>query len=1850
MVGDTALPATRRTTRKSISAMERDNATVDLGAGTTLADNRKKSKSRSKSMGPGGLDALKAGSGNRRVSLAGPPRPLPRSILKPTMPLAEIPGYKPRHSYAPGPPGTENQPNLLSGDDSGSSGTKVALRTEEEQQAAAREREDRERAALEKEIKDRREARRKSLANRRVSFAAEATLHTFHEVEYMQDSTTSTDSTRRASSAAAAPESAPQGEHSDPDVSDTPSTPPDQVEDTVSESPEDQRHLHQRNRRRSSGVPSANDFDGQDDNTIASTVYDSDSDEGDDVAEVQTEASGSDSDSDSDGTMMTMEAEEMTSASLASTRYGDEADNTASSLDGALREAARRAVDQAREPDEDEEVISGFKGWGRKAREQREAAVSAQEPSSDEEAPSSPLKSSPDKLGVDEGTEMEMEMDMTNAVGGIIEQIIPSSPDQAGQEDMSMDVTNVYGGILPQLAPQSYDDGSAQDEQTMQFTTAIGGIQRPPSSDEDAELPSDEDMSMELTTVMGRVLGAKNNHLRQSFQSSSSPMKDPADDDGLVETTMDVTKGIGRILPRNKEDDYVGAADDTTTTTTGMELTAAVGGIAKPVSPADRTIAKKLMEQEADQPEMATTPNLIPMKSPPKQPSVGAVSENSPSLSGFSGNKLRRSNGLLFPTTPKSPTKSASPASQRKTRSQGPASPASSRSPARSTTRTPSPKRPGSPLRNQSPQAKATPSFRSPARPSSSLFQRDSTTGSRTPLVILTPQRPKLSGVGVDRSGIGSPRVTELLGRRSSIGDTAATFSPVQLPQHRKAVAFEDPRIMEEEIDRERRDDQDRESGRSILEKEADDITSSLKEMIQGLSPKKNPLKGRKSLHVGSARGLLGKRPSELEDDSDAEVQDGVKRLKGHQGSPVKNIRLQQPPSKAETTGSRPIFPSSRVSDAAENETSTPTTAPSPLKATTPKEQGRFKNVENDQPTATFTFHATPLADLADLQPPDDDEDRIHLQDFLNLTSIRFMELTTTKRRHTILPSTRENSLSEDKDSPSLEKCVVAGACTVPMLELFQHSCRELKKYISEGRKIVREIETETFQENPPLFREYMTASPDFKNLMDNQFKNVKTNARLLSKAMWYDWRMKLQDGLREGLVKIAEGMNADDQLLERQQKLLSSVLPAMMKQLDVLTRECENLEAVASELEDCDPQELEAARADLAAVEDDIEAKNHEIAQLREQFRASEESVRQLSEQKQRYNADIKGAERIREECRGWSSTEIRSLKSKVDAIEKQHGWAITGVVGTVVSMSYRHEIELVFDSTSFRPGQQNSRIDLCYIAANRDRKAVPLTAEKEFCLECIRDHLRGLPHAKTKVGSMLGLVSRTWDRANALANQVYQLNLTFPTSAARTSDSAISISSSLLLAPLQTKVGVSLDVQSSVGVDGLEFIVSAQAAIVYGEQFNAGKMAEFLSSRIGDHVYYKLSPPDMIDEVVELLRRLMSILMAVYDVAYTLIYFVFATVIYGAGAVVLFLGWCAFCALVHSVGEQVPIKRYIDRRLRDGFLQKVKNMGYEELNMRARLINAGEDIKMRNEANNTILKEICDAEKFIMKKVRYYETEFNTNRYQIQPVVPGMFVPPHHVPAAPSPFAVVRWWLSQSYEVHRLECSIASFAAQLGENREKLRSLDEEHTSLKLGLSQIMARKRQVRQKPNLPNYEQMYRNFGAAIKTMRTLRHDLPLHKSTDVAIGRQEAAPSHPEWLVPPKRLRWWEWGLLAPGHAPPQVISLPDVGRWFAPATAPSPNQAPAAAYVVPVSVPVSSLPPLFGPPPPGPTVATAESLPPSGPSPAGPARPNTPPAAPTKSLSLADRLRDPTGVRARPPSPPASPRSYRSRF
>ncbi|PNP46302.1 hypothetical protein TGAMA5MH_02338 [Trichoderma gamsii] len=1418
--GEATLPPTRRA-RKSIGVhtelSRKENNTIDVGG--SLAASR---KSRSKSIGPGGLDALRQGTGNRRASLAVPTK-LPRSILKPSIsPLPEIPPLKSKAlrksvgASAPSIPEDE------------SSGSKVALKTEEEQQAAAKEREERER----------RDARRKSLANRRVSFAAEATLHTFHEVEYMQNRNAA-ESRRKSGSGLA-------NQNTDAPIS---------AED-------------QNAKGRRSSLATQNIIQSQVD-TPTSIIYSSDSEPADAVEEVATDEeeevedeNSSDSD---DGTLMSLETEDITGTTVASSRSIEDIEDE-STLDEALRFAARLAATQqlGEESDDGEEIIPSF-GWVKKANQQPSASASAGESKA---ASKSPLNRR--SIGRDEdGTEMDMDMDMdiTQAIGKIIKPSAAEEADNEPEQDVSMDVTRTFGGVLSNKendAPLESGevDGGAMEEATMELTTAVGGIRYPQLRDIDTDDDDgNEDMSMELTSVMGGLLARhqKENGAarRQTLNQTSKPDADDA--------TMDMTVGLGNILSNaqnsvvnNKADDVEGDDDATTgmDVTMSMDFTTAIGGIIKNTS---RAFRKSLFGTKANEPENSQQPmptaesQVLDEQNTPVQKSSTRLFESpGAELQVTRGAKLfqhatpqaRKEQPLIdFATTPVTPNLSKTPKLSKipifsttpKT-----ATPKSSRMPrqAASSEKAQTPTSQSRVLRSSARSSTSQRASRTPSpvktTPRAATKSTPKSAAKSTPQKSSTPRR--LSGLGADRTGLGSPQVAAIFDRRESLSDSASIFVP-----GKRTVAFDEPKVSAAANDESDEGSQPR-LGRPEPQTDRD-ATLNLREMIDSMSPKRNPLRGRKSLHIGSARGLLGKRPLESDDEEEAEENDGVKRLKGREGSPVKNVRLQLPPSKEETTGR--LRRSSRLSFDFAGRTSQSAFS-SPVKG------GKFLGAARENQTVhDVQIHQPPMETV--------EEGRMHLQDFLDLTSIRFMELTTTKRRHTIAPRTSQSGILPDgEDDRSLERCVVAGACTVPMLELYQHSCRELKKYISEGRRIVKEIETETFEDNPPLFQEYISATPEVKALMDNQFKNVRTHSRHLSKAMWYEWRMKLQEGLKEGLVSISGGMDDDVRIIEEQEALLKSVMPSLVGRYESLQEESNNLEEAARELADCDPAELQATREELVSLDDDIAQKKKLIAKLRQEFEASEANVEELVGRKAQCLVEIQESEKIREECRGWTSTEVNNLKARVGALEKEHGWAVTGISGPTLSMTYKREIELVVDITAFQPQQPSSRIDLWYIADSREINPQPKTPEKEFLLQCIRDHIRTISQSGTKLSHILKIVQAAWDQSNWISREVGRINVTFPTKVTKTSDSSIAVTSSLLLAPLETRVEVVFHLRGSSGPEGVDVNVSTDAKVVYGEQFNVGKVGEFLATRIGKSVGAEGEPWSNV--VVELYNKLIA------------------------------------------------------------------------------------------------------------------------------------------------------------------------------------------------------------------------------------------------------------------------------------------------------------------------------------------------------------------------------------------------------
>ena len=815
-------------------------------------------------------------------------------------------------------------------------------------------------------------------------------------------------------------------------------------------------------------------------------------------------------------------------------------------------------------------------------------------------------------------------------------------------DEMSMDMTRAVGAILRQ-APRFEKEGSELGDATMDLTMAVGAV----DADAQSTTADDEELTMELTTVVGGVLarapqsapnaGRQSLHgskrtTRKSLGTTNNRLIDVSVDD---EMEMDMTVAVGGILPpaQSVQPDE----DDDDDQTMDMDVTTAMGKILpSSMRAGTRSQAKLLMERETDSGQLTSSPfqEQVGKESASKMPARKSDTSMAPPASPAASRKTRSSAkpsfGLAPPTTPRSATKHALTPVKKLVTPSKQITPV----PTRPTTPGKTPPSKNIQYRSASPkklfkeelqQKEVTPK----PTPAKRLFAEEDATGRSAPSVVLPPRRA--SGVGANRVGMGSPRVAALLDRRRSLSDDTKVFTPTQAGREKaRVLRFEDDHAMRAELH------QARETVDLPEPTEEKDATLNLREMIQSLTPKKKS-KPRKSLHVGAARGILGKRPVEL--DEDEEEDDSPKRLKNLEGSPVKNVFLPPPPSKIETKGR-----STRATRQSEGMSSNSEYAANIT--TTPKRQDHSMASRASPGGTDSRAHFDSVSDANDESSGQAEEsfEKIHLQDFLNLTSIRFMELTTTKRRHTVLqkPTITRNSDADNPTASGLERCVVAGACTVPMLELYQHSCRELKKYISEGRTIVREIETDTLEENPPLFREYMSATPDVKFIMDNQFKNVKTHARLLSKAMWYEWRMKLLDGLKEGLYKMKEGMDGDEKVLSKQEKLLAPVLPVLCQEHERLTQEHAALQLRAEELANCDQEELRAAREKIVQMNSDMEAKRAQLAEMQVLAAEKESRIVKLLEQKAACEEDIKAAEKVREECRGWTLQEVKALKGQ--------------------------------------------------------------------------------------------------------------------------------------------------------------------------------------------------------------------------------------------------------------------------------------------------------------------------------------------------------------------------------------------------------------------------------------------------------------------------------------------------------------------------------------------------------------------------------------------------------------------------
>lgn len=872
--------------------------------------------------------------------------------------------------------------------------------------------------------------------------------------------------TRRASALSAIPASPfplPSPMHNS-DALEPPSTPPAQSEEIqVAASPSDQRDLHQKKHRRSSVIPpvylnNPNEFSSSP-SSRASANDDEDEAHALLANEEENDGSGSDENDiiEGDSTMTGFDTGDSTTQS-----HGNSSTGSSIRLEEALRQAAKQAGTQGIEYDEngdismelaDDEITSAFQPWMKEGNATPQvwgASLSLQEENLNPFSPAFGASATEASLADQAGKTM----DFTKAVGTIltdISQVQVSHNDHlqfagtsvsrksngerrrsAGNNSVSgdetMDLTIAVGTIyqnqpahsIPQPANGADSDDDDEDELTMEFTSAIGGLLDQPSIAQDPAAPSFDKPASNANLLEAEIFG-------YGGLSAITEHTEPSEDQTIE---MDVTTAVGAILSQQLFSNKIPESNSSVETQIKLDHPITSPFRDNQLSNSRLSTHLAVITSETGSPGLTASERRINAKKTP--PSRQSATPRSPSRQSSPTRKVTASSKQYAPTL-------ASPATPSKTPPSG-----------KVIRKTASPKKLFQPEARQK-----SPAFQNIH--AAQLFTKDARSGEATPSIILKPRLRRASGMGVDKPGLGSPSVTTLLDRRRSIGEDAKPFT---LPKEvSKSVLFEDLQIMKDDLKRKSTEEEYSLIGGGDFEKTCNDqhfgdekdLTTNLKEVIESLTPRKKRLNGRKSLHVGAAKGLLGKRPVEL--DEDDEDESTSKRLKGREESPVKKVRLPAPPTKTQTTGRMTRSARRSLEEVTGNANlSTPTQLGKTTGSRSRKDQesvGHAEHLSRVDKVGQIVQEKA-MRQVQEIVSSKDAVDRVHLQDFLNMTSIRFMELTTTKRRLTVAPnyssdnmnnqlSGREDNAVSDGRSSELEQCVVAGACTIPMLELYQH-------------------------------------------------------------------------------------------------------------------------------------------------------------------------------------------------------------------------------------------------------------------------------------------------------------------------------------------------------------------------------------------------------------------------------------------------------------------------------------------------------------------------------------------------------------------------------------------------------------------------------------------------------------------------------------------------------------------------------------------------------------------------------------------------------------------------------------------
>ncbi|KAL4246771.1 hypothetical protein ABKN59_009315 [Abortiporus biennis] len=465
-------------------------------------------------------------------------------------------------------------------------------------------------------------------------------------------------------------------------------------------------------------------------------------------------------------------------------------------------------------------------------------------------------------------------------------------------------------------------------------------------------------------------------------------------------------------------------------------------------------------------------------------------------------------------------------------------------------------------------------------------------------------------------------------------------------------------------------------------------------------------------------------------------------------------------------------------------------------------------NLESDigRPPYPPTFTEKWRDNIQDMDPEDDEGPPISIEQFFEMTGIRFMDEITAPRRSTIHPGhlkpSRRRSLntsqSDEVDSPiPLAEFFTALSIEVPQLELYSTIAGDLNAWIEESKKICKEADEEAIKMTPGLFREFAYVDDSEKEVLLHQLKLIKANNHGTARSQWYDWKKEWVEQLQGSAETAFLALESDAKVLEDIIKEAQSILPTLREEYEQVLAELEKEKADVAEVENSDQDYLNELKSSIAEQDVELEAYRSDVSEAKAKLDRLREKYTEIEQQRQEASTAIAQAEHTIHIQKESTSVEVFRLKNELEALQDLHQWHTDKITPNLMRLIYASKYSVSIPCVQYKP--KVDQADIQVMGAWRTKERDPYPAFTQLMIQNARNSLTNLGVASPQ--RIIEILGDYWSCCSLLKTQLTFLQIKYPLLVEAVTESrgqqqrssSLKVTATIVLASVKSKAFIS-------------------------------------------------------------------------------------------------------------------------------------------------------------------------------------------------------------------------------------------------------------------------------------------------------------------------------------------------------------------------------------------------------------------------------------------------------------------------